>query len=138
MPQPGKAMVGSISGLLVLEWPGTAWIGTVVELADEMDRTVEGEEMTMAVVADVHPVTTVGAVAIEDVKLPESEVRIGLPIVTEKKTTNLVLSPGLPASSLLETRLRPVESRRPIREWLSRTQTPRNRVAATESFAAYR
>ncbi len=63
-------------GTLGLGMPGTAWIGAMVELADEMDRTIEGEEVAMAVVADVHFVTTVRAVAIDDVKFPEGEVGI--------------------------------------------------------------
>src|SRR3954454_4812440 len=55
---------------------GTARIGAVVELADEMDGPLEGEEVTMAMVADIHPAATVGAIALDDVKFPESEVRI--------------------------------------------------------------
>jgi hypothetical protein len=48
----------------------------VIELADKMDGAVESEEVTMAMVADIRLVTTVGAVTIEDVQLPESEVGI--------------------------------------------------------------
>jgi hypothetical protein len=48
----------------------------MVELADQVDGTVEGEEVTMAVVADIHPMAAVGAVTIEDVQLPEGEVGI--------------------------------------------------------------
>src|SRR3954466_7423241 len=39
------------------------------------------------------------------------------------KTTNLARSPGFAGSELLETRLRPSDSRRPIRDRLSRTET---------------
>src|SRR4051812_31905570 len=63
-------------GALGLAVPGTTWVGAVIELADEMGGAVEGEEVAMAMVADVHPVATVGAVAIDDVKLPEGEVGI--------------------------------------------------------------
>ena len=70
--------------------------------------------------------------------VPLSYYEHGLPIRNGVKNNELGLSPGLPASTLLENRLWPVDSRSLIREWLSRTQTPRNRVAATESFAAYR
>jgi hypothetical protein len=38
---------------------------------------------------------------------------------------------------LLETRLQPIDSRRLIREWLSRTQNPRNRVVAAERLVTY-
>ena len=41
-----------------------------------------------------------------------------------EKTTNLACSPGFPASGLLETRLRPPDSGRPIREGLSRARNP--------------
>src|SRR3954454_5384857 len=56
--------------------PGTARIGAMVELADELDGAVEGEEVTMAMVADIHPAATGGAVALQDLKLPEGEVGI--------------------------------------------------------------
>src|SRR3954464_12800544 len=61
--------------------PRAARVGTVVELGDEMDGAVEGEEVAMAVVADVHFVTTVRAVATDDVKFPESEVGILRPVM---------------------------------------------------------
>src|SRR4051794_24445442 len=61
--------------------PGTARVGAVVELADEMDGAVEGEEVTMAMVADIHPAATVETVAVDDVKLPEGEVGILRPDV---------------------------------------------------------
>ena len=48
----------------------------------------------------------------------------GVPIAAEKKTTNLVRSPEFPASELLETRLGLPDSRRPMRERLSRTRNP--------------
>ena len=59
--------------------PRATWIGAVVELADEMDGSVEGEEVTRAMVADLHPAATVGAVAIEDVELPRGEVGLRRP-----------------------------------------------------------
>jgi hypothetical protein len=46
-----------------------------------MDGTVQGEEMAMAMVADIHQVAAAGAVAVEDVKLPFGEVRILGPVV---------------------------------------------------------
>jgi len=78
---PGDAPTGQGDrrfdlGALGLAVPGTARVGTVVELGDEMDGAVEGEEVAMAMVADVHFVTTVRAVAIEDVEFPESEIGI--------------------------------------------------------------
>jgi len=57
--------------------------------------------------------------------------QLGVPIATEKKTTNLVCGPGSTAISLLETRLRWAESRNRIREWLSRIKIPQNLACAT-------
>jgi hypothetical protein len=55
--------------------------------------------------------------------------RVGVPIAMEKKTTNLARGPSFAAFCLLETRLRGADSRISIQERLSRTQSPRNRVA---------
>src|SRR5262249_29610788 len=55
---------------------------------------------------------------------------IGVPIATEKKTTNLGRSPGISAFWLLETRLERLNSRSLIRECLSRIQIPRNPAIA--------
>src|SRR5690349_8965160 len=85
-------------GALGLVMSGAARVGTVVELGDEMDGAIEGEEVAMAVVADVHFMTTVRAVAIDDVKFPESEVGIlrpemrhdvDLPVVRESSMSIL-------------------------------------------------
>jgi hypothetical protein len=64
--------------------------------------------------------------------------RNGLPIATEKKPTNLARSPDSAAFSLLETRLRRADSRRRIRERLSRTKNTRDHEAAPESLGASR
>jgi hypothetical protein len=55
--------------------------GAVVELADEMDGTVEGVEVAMSMIADIHLVPAGGAVTVEDVKLPEGEVGILWPVM---------------------------------------------------------
>jgi hypothetical protein len=55
---------------------GAAGVGAVVELADQLDRTVQGVDATVSVVTDIHPASTDGAVAVEDVEFPESEVGI--------------------------------------------------------------
>src|SRR5262249_55126505 len=54
------------------------------------------------------------------------ELEVGVPIVTEKKPTNLVRGPGSTVFFLLETRLRGLDSRNRLREYLSRTKGPRN------------
>src|SRR4051794_41951604 len=78
---PADAPAGQCDGRLDLGAHGrgvarAARVGAVVELADEMDGTVQGEEMAMAMVADIHQVAAAGAVAVEDVKLPIGEGRI--------------------------------------------------------------
>ena len=62
----------------------------------------------------------------------------GVPIATEKKTTNLARGPGSTAFSLLETRLRGADSRNRIRERLSRIKNPRNHVVSPEGLGASR
>jgi hypothetical protein len=48
----------------------------VVELADQLDRPLQSVDATVSVVTDIHPASTGGAVAVEDVELPGSEVSI--------------------------------------------------------------
>src|SRR5262249_50072654 len=62
----------------------------------------------------------------------------GLPIATEKKTTNLARGPDFAAFSLLEIRLRGADSRKRIRERLSRTKNPGDREASPESLGTSR
>ena len=69
-------------GALGLGVPGAGGIGAVVELADQLDRAVEGMEAAIAVVADVHHPSTGRTVAVEDVEFPEGEVGILRPVVS--------------------------------------------------------
>ncbi len=62
----------------------------------------------------------------------------GVPIATEQKTTNLARGPGFTAFRLLETRLRWADSRTCIRERLSRTESPQNRVVSPEGLGTPR
>src|SRR4051794_34967208 len=62
--------------------PRTRPIGAVVELADQLHRTVQGVEATIPVIADVHPPSTGRTVAVEDVEFPESEIGIRRPMVS--------------------------------------------------------
>ena len=64
--------------------------------------------------------------------------RLGVPIATEKKTTNLARGPSSTAVFLLETRLRGPDSRNCIRERLSITRNPRKRLVSPESLKASR
>ena len=60
----------------------TGGIGTVVEFADQLDRTVQGVKAAIAVIADVHHPATDRTVAIKDVEFPESEIRVRRPLVS--------------------------------------------------------
>src|SRR5262249_33912652 len=60
---------------------GAAGIGAVVELADQLHRAVEGMEVAVAVVADVHHPPTGRTRAVEDVEFPEGEIGIRRPAV---------------------------------------------------------
>src|SRR3954471_8414929 len=63
---------------------GAAGIGAVVELADQLHRAVEGMEVAVAVVADIHPPSTGRTGAVEDVEFPESEIGIRRPVVRHR------------------------------------------------------
>jgi hypothetical protein len=80
-------------GTLGLGVSWTAWVGTAIELADQMNGTVESEEVTMAMVADIHRVATMGAVTIDDVKLPESEVGLLRPDMGHGADLRVVRTP---------------------------------------------
>jgi hypothetical protein len=48
----------------------------VVELADHLHRTIEGMEVAIPVVTDIHPVSADPTITVEDIKFPKSKVRI--------------------------------------------------------------
>src|SRR5262249_55367470 len=62
----------------------------------------------------------------------------GVPIATEKKPTNLVWDPSSTAFCLLETRLRRADSRKRIRERLSRTKDSGDQAVSPEVLGASR
>src|SRR5208282_4310428 len=65
-------------------WSWRAWairIGAVIELADEFDWAFKGVEMAIAMIADMHHAPARGAIPIQHVKFPESEVGVGWPAV---------------------------------------------------------
>src|SRR4051812_6229861 len=63
---------------------GAAGIGAVVELADQLHRAIEGMEVTVAVVADIHHSSTGRTRAVEDVEFPECEIGIRRPVVRHR------------------------------------------------------
>src|SRR3712207_1234199 len=58
---------------------GTAGVGAVVELTDQLHRTGQGMDAAMPVVADIHPPPADRAVSVEDVEFPEGEIGIFRP-----------------------------------------------------------
>src|SRR5512133_3197420 len=60
---------------------GAAGIGAVVELADQLHRSVEGMEVPLPVIADVHHPSTGRAIAVKDVEIAEGEIGIRRPLV---------------------------------------------------------
>jgi hypothetical protein len=64
---------------------------------------------------------------------PTRRTRYGVPIATEKKTTTLVSGPRFTTFRLLETRLREGESRKRMRDRLSKTETRWNRLVSPEA-----
>src|SRR5208337_4946093 len=68
-------------GALGLGVPWAIRIGAVIELADEFDWAFKGVEMAIAMIADMHHAPPRGAIPIQHVKFPESEVGVGWPAV---------------------------------------------------------
>src|SRR6476620_3583699 len=67
--------------------PGVTWtggIGTVVELADQLHRTVQRVEPAIPVIADVHPPSTDRTVPVQGVEFPEGEIRVRRPSVSHR------------------------------------------------------
>src|SRR5947199_4556891 len=62
--------------------PRAGRIGTVVELADQLDRSFQGMEATVAMIADVHHASTGRAVTVEDIEFPEGEIGVRRPMVS--------------------------------------------------------
>jgi hypothetical protein len=56
-------------------------VGTVVEFADQFDRSFEGMKVPVSVVADVRPTPTERAITIENVEFPAGEIGIRRPMV---------------------------------------------------------
>src|SRR5260370_12746451 len=71
-------------GTLGLGVSRTGRIGTVVELADQLHRPVQGMDAARAVIADVHHPPTGRTVPVEDVEFPEGEIRILGPSVSHR------------------------------------------------------
>ena len=69
-------------GALGLGVSRTGRIGTVVELADQLHRTVQGMEAAIPVIADVHHPSTDRTVPVKDIEFPESEIRVRRPLVS--------------------------------------------------------
>src|SRR5664279_3396946 len=69
-------------GALGLGVSRTGRIGTVIELADQLHRTVQGMEAAIAVIADVHHPTTDRTVPVKDIEFPESEIGVRRPSVS--------------------------------------------------------
>src|SRR5512135_2556978 len=68
-------------GALGLGGSGATGSGAVVELADQFHRAVEGMEVTVAVITDMHQASTDRATAVRDVESPERKISLGRPLV---------------------------------------------------------
>src|SRR3954453_2960114 len=84
---PGDRHLGQGEGDLEFRTLGpgvtrTGGIGTVVELADQLHRTVQRVEPAIPVIADVHPPSTDRTVPVQDVEFPQREVRVSRPTVS--------------------------------------------------------
>jgi hypothetical protein len=69
-------------GTLGLDVSRTGRIGTVVELADQLHRTVQGMEAAISMIADVHHPSTGRTVPVKDVEFPQSEIGVQRPSIS--------------------------------------------------------
>ena len=65
-----------LSGALGLGVAGTSDVGAVVKSANQFHRTVKGMEAAVPVVTDIHHAPADRAVTVENIKFPESEIRV--------------------------------------------------------------
>ena len=89
-------------GALGLGVTGTAGVGAVVELTDQLHRTIQGMNAAMTVIADVHHPSAERAVPVEDIEFPEGEIGI--------------LRPGVRHSAGLYTVVRKLSARHTAQE----------------------
>src|SRR6185437_3878089 len=61
--------------------PGTTRIGAMVELANQFHRPFEGMKVAISVVANVHHVPTMRAVAIKDIEFQQRKIRVRRPMI---------------------------------------------------------
>src|SRR5262249_49402309 len=99
---------------------GAGEIGTVVELADQFHRPLQGVEVAVAVVTDRHHPPARRAIPLEDIEFPSREIRILGPGVRHPATSVLLRDPLMrstrqeltPATAGLLALLRTVEKNR--------------------------
>ena len=65
---------------LGVSWTGR--IGTVVELADHLHRSLQGMEAAISMIADVHHPSADRTVPVKDVEFPGREIRVRRPSVS--------------------------------------------------------
>jgi hypothetical protein len=65
-------------------------MGAVIELADEFDWTFEGEEVAIAMIADMHHAPAKGTIPVQHVKFPENEVGVGWPAMGHRVDLRVV------------------------------------------------
>src|SRR5271156_1962659 len=73
-PGQGNSRLGL--GALCPSVSGAKWVGTTVESANQLDRTVKCKQAAVAMIANVHHATTAGTITVGNVQFPEREVRI--------------------------------------------------------------
>ena len=64
----------------------------MIELADQFHRALEGVEVAIPVITDVHPAPTDRTVAIEDVELPGREIGIRRPSVGHRADLQVLMN----------------------------------------------
>src|SRR3954449_2321041 len=60
---------------------GAGRVGAMIELADQMDGSIEVEDTVVAMIADIHGASAGRADAVQDIEFPEGEVGVFRPAV---------------------------------------------------------
>src|SRR5260370_41290126 len=68
---PGQSDPGLGLGTLGSTVPGTAWVGTAVEFANQLKRTAQSEDAAIAVIANMHHPSAAETVTVNNVQLPK-------------------------------------------------------------------
>src|SRR3954451_3262860 len=78
-------------GALGVGVTGAGGVGAMVELTDQLHRTIQGMDTAIPMIADVHHPSAERAVPVEDFEFPEGEIRLFRPGVRHSADLQVVV-----------------------------------------------